>query len=197
MTRIILATRNQHKIKELDYFLADLPIEVSTLNDYPTVPSLVEDGTTFEENAIMKARRVFEETGVLSLSDDSGLEVYFMNGRPGVHSARYAGTKSNDDANNSKLLFEMRGVPPRRRGAQFRAVLALVGKGIEETTQGLCPGKLAESPRGINGFGYDPIFIPESYSRTYAELSAEEKNSLSHRSKAFEKMRDVLKSRVL
>ena len=197
MTRIVLASRNQHKIKELRYFLAGLPVEVASLDDFPGVPLIAEDGTTFEENAILKARRVFEETGVLSLADDSGLEVYFLNGRPGVYSARYAGIESNDGANNDKLLSEMRGVAPRRRGARFRAVLALIGKGVEETTQGFCPGNLAEYPRGVNGFGYDPIFIPENFNRTYAELSSEEKNVISHRSRAFEKMRDVLKSKIL
>ncbi len=196
MTKIVLATRNQHKIRELTFFLGGLAVEVLTLNDFPGVPPLVEDGITFRENALKKAHRVFEETGVLSLADDSGLEVFFLNGRPGVWSARYAGTETDDSANNQKLLLEMRAVAPRRRGAQFRALLALVGNRIEEVTEGVCPGRLAEYPRGTNGFGYDPIFIPDGFKRTYAELTAEEKNRISHRSKAFEKMREVLKSRI-
>ncbi len=196
MTRIVLATRNQHKIRELSYFLGGLPVEILTLNDFPAVPPLVEDGTTFRENALKKGRRVFEETGVLSLADDSGLEVFFLNGRPGYQSARYAGPETDDEANNEKLLGEMRAVAPRRRRAQFRAVLALIGNGIEEITEGTCLGKLAESPRGTNGFGYDPIFVPDGFNRTYAQLTSDEKNRISHRSKAFGKMRDILKAKV-
>ena len=194
MTKIVLASRNKHKVEELKFFLSGLPLEVATLDDFPNVPSLVEDGKTFKENALKKAYQVYRQTNVLTLADDSGLEVFFLNGRPGVHSARYAGIDANDDANNEKLLMEMRGVAPRRRGAQFHSFLALVGKGIEKTSEGICPGLLAENPRGTNGFGYDPIFIPNDFKRTYAELVAEEKNRISHRSRAFEKMREILKT---
>ncbi len=196
MTKIILASRNHHKVRELNYFLSGLQVDVVSLDSYPNIPPLPEDGSTFRENALMKARRVFEETGTWSLADDSGLEVFFLNGRPGVYSARYAGNESNDEANNRKLLLQMRGVAPRRRGAQFHAVLALVGANVEETTEGLCIGTLAEQPRGTNGFGYDPIFIPNGFSRTYAELLSEEKNRISHRSRAFALMKDVLKSKL-
>jgi XTP/dITP diphosphohydrolase len=194
--KIVLASRNKHKLTELRLFLSGLPFEVVSLEDFPDVPSLVEDGTTFRDNALKKAYQVFRQTNVMSLADDSGIEVFFLNGQPGVYSARYAGTRVNDDANNQKLLSDMKGVAPRRRGAQFRAVLALVGKGIEKTTEGICPGSIAESPRGTNGFGYDPLFIPMGFARTYAELIAEEKNRISHRSRAFEKMRDILKTEV-
>ncbi len=196
MTKIVVASRNEHKIREIRFFLSDLAIEVLTLNQYPDVPHLLEDGATFRENALAKAHQVFKQTGIMSLADDSGLEVFFLNGRPGVHSARYAGTELNDEANNRKLLQAMKAVAPRRRGAQFHAVLALVGKDVEQTTEGLCPGTLAESPRGSNGFGYDPIFIPSGYTRTYAELTSEEKNRISHRSRAFAAMREFLKSRL-
>ncbi len=194
MKKIVLASRNNHKLKELKYFLQGLPLEVLSVDDYPDIPHLIEDGATFRENALRKAHQVHERTNELSLADDSGLEVFFLNGRPGVYSARYAGAITNDDANNLKLLSEMKGVAPRRRTAQFKAVLALVDKGIERTTEGICPGVLAEAPRGTNGFGYDPIFIPDGFNRTYAELTAEEKNRISHRSRAFEKMREVLSS---
>lgn len=197
LTRLVLASRNKHKIEELKLFLSDLPVDGLTLHDYEGIPLLVEDGRSFRENALKKAYQVFDQTKTLTLADDSGLEVFFLNGRPGVYSARYAGPDANDEANNTKLLWEMRGVAPRRRGAQFRAVLALVGKGIEETAEGICPGMLAEGPRGINGFGYDPIFIPDSLTRTYAELASEEKNRISHRSRAFAKMREVLQSKIL
>ncbi len=118
--------------------------------------------------------------------------MFYLNGRPGVYSARYAGVQATDEENNEKLLNEMRGVPPRRRKAQFRSVLALVADDIESVTEGICSGKLAEYPRGTNGFGYDPIFIPDGFARTYAELTTEEKNSISHRAKSFSKMREVL-----
>lgn len=193
MTPLVLATRNKHKIAELKFFLRESPFEVATLDDFPGVPVLIEDGSTFGENALRKAQQVYHSTNVLTLADDSGLEVYFLNGRPGVFSARYAGDSATDDENNEKLLREMRGVAPRRRSARFRAVLVLLGKGIERTAEGFCPGTLAEYPRGMNGFGYDPIFIPNGFTRTYAELTADEKNRISHRSRAFENLRGYLK----
>ena len=188
MTKIILATRNRHKAGELKFFFNGFDIEILNVDDVAPDLELREDGTTFEENALQKAMTVYQKTGMLALADDSGLEVYYLNGRPGVYSARYAGKVTDDDKNNQKLLAEMRGVPPRRRRAQFRSVLALTGKGIREVTEGICPGVLGEFPRGTNGFGYDPIFIPDGFKKTYAELTAEEKNRISHRSRSFEKM---------
>ena len=203
MKKLVLATRNKHKIIELQTLLKGLGVEILTLNDFPNHPPLVEDGATFKDNALKKARTVFAYTKLPTLADDSGLEVFFINGRPGIHSARYAkpsgdkGTEnSSDEKNNEKLLAEMRGVAPRRRRAQFTAVLALVGPSYEETTEGVCPGRLGESPRGTGGFGYDPIFIPDGYKKTFAELGEEEKNKIGHRARAAEKMREVLKKRV-
>jgi XTP/dITP diphosphohydrolase len=193
MTKILLATRNKHKIEEIKTILSDLPLQVLTLIDFPDVPPLKEEGMTFQENSLQKAQTVYEHTKIPALADDSGLEVFFLNGRPGVVSARYAGDGASDEANNKKLLAEMRGVAPRRRRAQFRAVLTLLGDGIRETTEGICSGMLAESPRGTNGFGYDPIFLPAGFSRTYAELTAAEKNTISHRAKALAAMKDVLR----
>ena len=196
MKKLVLASKNRHKIVELRTFLKDLPFDVLAIEDLPNHPVLVEDGVTFEENALKKARVIHEHTKLLTLADDSGLEVFYRNGRPGVRSARYSGDGASDKSNNEKLLKEMRGVPPRRRRAQFRAVLALVGDGVEDLAVGVCPGVLAESPRGTNGFGYDPIFIPDGFVKTYAELSVEEKNRISHRSRAFANMRDILKKRA-
>ncbi|MEX1274580.1 MAG: XTP/dITP diphosphatase [Bacteroidota bacterium] len=193
MSKLVLATRNKHKIEEIKTILGDLPLEILTLSDFPDCPPLVEDGATMEENSLMKALAVHRFTTLPSLADDSGLEVFYLRGRPGVRSARYAGENATDEENNEKLLKEMRGVAPRRRSAQFRAVLTLAGEGFQEITEGVCRGRLAESPRGTNGFGYDPIFLPEEFVRTYAELSSEEKNKISHRAKALEKMRRVLK----
>jgi XTP/dITP diphosphohydrolase len=196
MTRIILATHNLHKARELKALLSDLDVDVLTLNDIPAALILREDGDTFEANAFQKARIVHDHTKILSLADDSGLEVSYLNGRPGVFSARYAGVGATDEINNYKLLAEMRGVAPRRRGAQFRSVLALVGDHIEERTEGICTGVIAETAKGTNGFGYDPIFIPDGFAKTYAEITAEEKNRISHRSRSFSKMKEVLKLKL-
>ncbi len=190
--RIVLATNNKHKIRELETLLSGSGLDLGTLADLPNAPTLREDGASFRENALQKARTVYEATDQPSLADDSGLEVFYLNGRPGVYSARYAGAGATDETNNEKLLGEMRGVPPRRRRAQFHAVIAFVDGSREIVTDGICPGKLGEGPRGTNGFGYDPIFIPEGFERTYAELSAEEKNKISHRSRAVAQMREVL-----
>ena len=196
MTDIILATRNIHKARELKTLLRGLDVNVRTLDDVSDHIILKEDGDTFEANAFQKARIVHSHTHLISLSDDSGLEVFFLNGRPGVFSARYAGAEATDEMNNRKLLQEMRGVAPRRRRAQFRSVLALVGDGMEEMTVGICPGTLAEKPVGTNGFGYDPIFIPDGFNKTYAELTSEEKNLISHRARSFAKMIKVIQSKL-
>lgn len=197
MTEIILATRNKHKARELKTMLSGFDVDVLTLDDLSTKIVLKEDGETFEANALQKARIVYNQSKLLSLADDSGLEVFYLNGRPGVFSARYAGAEATDEMNNRKLLEEMRGVAPRRRRAQFRSVLALVGNGMEELTEGICSGTLGETPIGTNGFGYDPIFIPDGFEKTYAELTAEEKNLISHRARSFVKMVQVMKSKQL
>jgi XTP/dITP diphosphohydrolase len=196
MTKLILATRNNHKARELQTLLSDLDISVLTLNDVSQDLVLREDGNTFEANAFQKARAVYHHTKMLSLADDSGLEVFYLNGRPGVFSARYAGEEATDEMNNRKLLAEMRAVTPRRRRAQFRSVLALVGHGVEEMTEGICAGMLGEIPCGSNGFGYDPIFFPDGFTKTFAELTAEEKNLISHRARSFAKMKEVLKAKL-
>lgn len=194
--KLILASRNRYKLGELRSFLQDLSVDVVSVDDVAPGLPLVEDGSTFVENALKKARAVHAHSKLPALADDSGLEVFFLNGRPGVISARYAGDAADDAANNEKLLRELRGVPPRRRHAQFRAVLALVGPGYEEIAIGTCAGTVMESPRGTNGFGYDPIFRPDGFSRTYAELSQEEKNRISHRSRAFKALHEILEHRL-
>ena len=196
MTEIILATHNIHKARELKTLLSDLNVDVLTLDDISTNIVLREDGDTFEANAFQKANIVHNHTKLMSLADDSGLEVFYLNGRPGVFSARYAGAEATDEMNNRKLLEEVRGVAPRRRRAQFRSVLALIGDGMEDMTEGICPGTIGETPRGTNGFGYDPIFIPDGFDKTYAELTAEEKNLISHRARSFAKMKKVMKTKL-
>ncbi|MBF8247305.1 MAG: XTP/dITP diphosphatase [Bacteroidetes bacterium] len=197
MKKLILASRNENKVEELTLFLSDMNLEVLSLSNFPAVPQVAEDGATFQENALKKARAIYEVTKIPSLADDSGLEVFFLNGRPGVRSARYAGDYAKDEENNEKLLGEMLGVPPRRRRAQFRCVLALVGSGFEDLTEGICMGNLAEVPRGTNGFGYDPVFIPDDFSRTYAELRSDEKNKISHRARAFRELTKILRDRFV
>jgi XTP/dITP diphosphohydrolase len=196
MTELILSTRNIHKARELKTLMGDLDINVLTLDDVSAEIELREDGDTFEANAFQKARIVHHHTKLLSLADDSGLEVFYLHGRPGVFSARYAGAEATDAMNNKKLLQETRGVAPRRRRAQFRSVLALVGDGMEEMTEGICSGTLGETPIGTNGFGYDPIFIPDGFNKTYAELTSEEKNLISHRARSFAKMVQVMKLKL-
>jgi XTP/dITP diphosphohydrolase len=194
--RLVLASRNEHKLLELRSFLRDLPVEVIAVDELAPGLTLIEDGVTFTENALKKARAVFATTKTVALADDSGLEVFYLNGRPGVYSARYAGNGATDSINNEKLLGVMRGVPARRRRAQFRALLALVGPGFEEIASGACTGMLAEAPTGTNGFGYDPIFVPDGFDQTFAELTQDEKNRISHRSRAFAALRDILRRRL-
>jgi XTP/dITP diphosphohydrolase len=197
MKKLVLASHNENKVEELTLFLSGLNLEVLTLRHFPSVPQVAEDGSTFQQNALKKAKAIYQVTKIPALADDSGLEVFFLNGRPGVRSARYAGDDAKDEQNNEKLLGEMLGVPPRRRRAQFRAVLALVGNGFEDLTEGICMGNLAEGPSGTNGFGYDPIFIPDDFSRTYAELSPDEKNRISHRGRAFRALKEILRGRLV
>lgn len=189
---LVLASRNKHKLRELRFFLDGLPIAVRGLDEFEHIGEIEEEGMTFADNALEKAREAHRLTGFPALADDSGLEVFYLNGRPGVRSARYSGASATDEINNEKLLREMKGVAPRRRAARFVAHLALIAPGVRELASGQCMGHVAEFPRGTNGFGYDPIFIPEGFDRTYAELSQDEKNQISHRSSAFKSMRAIL-----
>jgi len=195
MKQLVLATNNEHKIREIRSLLKNLPIELLTIRDIPNIPPLVEDGLTFQENALKKATTVFRRTSIPTLADDSGIEVFYLNMQPGVRSARYAGVNATDAQNNEKLLQAMRGVAPRRRRAQFRSVIVLVDKNVQETTEGIFSGSLGEFPKGANGFGYDPLFIPEGMTKTSAELTDEEKNAISHRGQSLKKMIEVLQKR--
>lgn len=194
MKEILLATHNRYKAEELSALLAPLGVHVRSLNDFPQLQETVEDQPTLEGNALKKAREAFHATGILSLADDTGLEVFYLRLDPGVLSARYAGKNATYADNNKKLLREMLAVPKWRRGAQFRTIIALVGKGIEHTVEGKVEGTLLEEPRGSNGFGYDPVFVPNGQKKTYAEMTLEEKNTLSHRALALQKVLTVLKN---
>jgi XTP/dITP diphosphohydrolase len=191
-TKIILATRNQHKFAEIKEILGELPIELVSLNDYPQIPGIEETGSTFVENAVLKAQTIFELTQEWSIADDSGLEVFALNGSPGIYSARFAGDDHDYVENNQKLLKLLSDVPLQQRKAQFRCVAAIVGPGYKEIMEGIVQGRIINELRGNNGFGYDPLFIPEGYDKTFAELSEETKNQISHRALAFEKVKEVL-----
>ncbi len=190
--RAVFATRNPHKVAEVTDILSALPLELLTLQDFPEIGDIPETGQSFEENALIKARAVFQATGVLTLADDSGLEVDALNGAPGIYSARFAGPEADYQANNAKLLEALKHVPPEKRTAQFRCVVAIVGPNIEKTVEGIIRGTLTDKPRGHKGFGYDPLFIPEGYRQTFAQLGESIKNKISHRARAFQKAALIL-----
>jgi XTP/dITP diphosphohydrolase len=191
--RIVLATHNKDKAREFHALLDGLGIELQTLDAYPNVGPIEEDTPSLEGNALKKAREVFRLTGVPSLADDTGLEVRYLNDAPGVFSSRYAGPGATYADNVRKLLNDLRGVPPRRRGAQFRCVLALViGEEKVETAEGVCRGVILEQPRGNGGFGYDPVFLPHGQTQTFAEMDLSLKNRLSHRARAGMDMKRIL-----
>lgn len=196
MRKLVLATRNKGKLKEISALLKELPVELFSVLDFPEVSDVVEDGATLEENALKKARAIFAATCLPALADDSGLEVQALSMRPGVISARYAGEGATYEANNRKLLFEMQDVPPSRRAARFRCVAAFVSDDFEKTTEGVCAGRIIDSPRGAGGFGYDPLFVPDGYDKTFAELPVGIKNDMSHRAKAFAAMKEFLQKVV-
>jgi XTP/dITP diphosphohydrolase len=198
MNTILLATHNRDKAREFREILGDLGIELLTLDTFPLVGPVTEDGLTLEENALKKAVEVHRQTGLASLADDTGLEVRYLNDAPGVYSSRFAGPGASYADNVRKLLAQLRGVPPRRRGARFRTVLAFVpASGQHELAEGAVRGVIVESPRGGGGFGYDPIFLPDGFAETYAEMTTETKNRISHRARAGERMKDVLKKRLM
>jgi len=192
MTRLVLATRNEDKAAEFRALLGDGVTEVLTMESFPALGEIDEDGTTLEENALKKARTVFKATGLPSLADDSGLEVFYLNGAPGVYSARFSGPGATYESNCRKLLELMRGVPPRRRSARFRCVLAIVTRESEEVVEGVCHGRITESRQGTSGFGYDPVFVPAGHNRAFAEMNPEEKNKISHRALALNRLRPLL-----
>lgn len=192
--RLLLATRNRHKKQELVQMLAGLNIEVLTLNDLAPMPEIEEDGMTFEENASKKARMTAISSGLICLADDSGLEVDALNGQPGVFSARFAGPEADDRKNNEKLLHLLSEVEESRRSARFVCVIAVSDpSGNTRCVRGICPGKIGIEPHGEGGFGYDPLFIPDGFEVTFAELSSVQKNRVSHRGRALENAIPIIK----
>lgn len=192
---LVIATRNKKKIEEIKRIIKDSKISIFTLYDFPGSPEIEEDGATFDENAIKKAVAVAKYTGKAAIADDSGLEVKALHGAPGILSARYAGKDADDRKNIEKLLYEMQSVDIEQRGARFVCCIALVlPDGTTNTFHGYVGGTIGREPRGARGFGYDPLFYPNGYNRTFAEMTDEEKDKLSHRGEALRKVREFLKS---
>lgn len=191
--KIVLATRNLGKLREIQSILSDLPLQLQSLSEYPDAPEAQETGSTYLENAREKARLVAEYTGHWALADDSGLEVEALGWKPGLHSARFAGPNASDSDNIQKLLREFPRNADSKR-AVFRCILVLRNRdGREFSTEGALWGVICSSPSGTDGFGYDPIFYLSDRKKTLAELSAEEKNKISHRTQALEKMKPHLR----
>lgn len=195
---LVLATNNRDKVREMRHALDGLAVRILTRDDYPGIPEVVEDGATLAENSLKKARALCEATGLPAVADDTGLEVDALDGAPGVFSSRFAGPDVTYEENVQELLRRMKGVPGPKRTARFRCVIALVEpSGAEILVEGICEGMILDAPRGVGGFGYDPVFLIPSRDRTFAELSVEEKNEISHRGLAMARMRRVLSERFL
>ena len=192
--KLVLATRNQDKVREISEILKiEDGIELLSLHNYPDAPDVVEDGKTYEENAIKKASTLAEYTGYLTIADDSGLEVDALDGAPGVHSARYAGENASDRDRVVKLLDALQNVPDDRRSGRFICAMAIADPLAQVlVVRGVCEGRIIRMPRGTKGFGYDPVFVPVGYDKTFAELGDEIKNQISHRAKALDEAKKLL-----
>lgn len=194
----VIATENKHKLREIGAILKDFHLEVLSIKDVGLEGlEIIEDGKTFEENALIKARAIMEKTGKLTIADDSGLEVNILKNQPGIRSARFAGENATDDENNQKLLKLLEGVQLHNRTAQFVCCMAAVfPNGDIIVLRGECPGTIGFEPRGKDGFGYDPLFIVEKYNKTFAEMGEEEKNKISHRAVALGKLKEKLRIKL-
>lgn len=190
---LLLGTRNKNKVSELTDMLKDLPVKIVTLLDYPEIGPILEDGKTYHENASKKALTLARHTGVVTLADDSGLEVDALGGRPGIYSSRFAGDNATDEQNIDKLLILMAGIDRKKRGARFVCVIALARpSGEVELMEGELRGEIGFHKMGELGFGYDPVFIVPDLGKSLAQIGFEEKNRISHRGKAMAKVRELL-----
>jgi len=192
--KIILATHNIDKRKELLHSLSELNIQLLTLDKFPKVGEIIEDGDTLTENALIKARTVHQITGLPAISDDTGLEVDALNGAPGIYSARYAGENCSYADNVNKLLREMQSIPHEERGARFRTTMAFVHDDTELIAHGVVEGRITEEAKGVGGFGYDPVFYHPVEEKTFAEMNVENKNKISHRGIAIRDLKGLLRS---
>ena len=198
MDKIIFATSNQGKMKEIREILKDLDVEVLSMKDAGIVADIVEDGSTFEENALIKARTIRDMTGCTVLADDSGLEVDALNKEPGIYSARYMGEDTSYDVKNANIIERLSGLEGEERSARFVCVIAAAfPDGTDETRRGTIEGQIGFEPAGTNGFGYDPIFYVPEFGCTTAQLESDQKNAISHRGKALRAMKEVIRQRVV
>jgi len=197
MTGLVIATRNKDKLKEIKTLLKDLPVKVLSLDGFKDAPEVKENRKTLEGNAKKKALKVSRFLKRLVVADDSGLEVAAIGNKPGVYSARFSGPGATYKSNNSKLLKLLEGVPSAKRKARFRCVVAVADRGrIIGLAEGKCNGRIGFKPAGKTGFGYDPVFIPNGYKKTFAQMGLKKKNKISHRSKALIKSKDIIKNYV-
>jgi len=192
MDKIVFATSNKNKLREAKSILEDLPYKFIGLDSFSNIPPILETGKTLLENSLIKAKTVFDITGLPSIGDDTGLEVEYLNGSPGVMSARYAGESASSQDNINKLLLDMNGVHVSECKARFRTVISFITDSDEQWVEGTVDGIIIDKPQGSGGFGYDSIFFIPKLNKTFAELSMEEKNKISHRGLALEKFRILL-----
>jgi XTP/dITP diphosphohydrolase len=192
MKKIFIASKNKGKISEIKTYLRGMDYEVFSFLDSPEIPDIEETGNTFEENALLKARSVFNAVRIPVLADDSGLEVDYLKGAPGIYSARYSGKNATDNDNNEKLLSELKDIEYHQRTAAFKCVICLFDGLNERYFEGVCEGSIITSKKGEKGFGYDPLFVPKGYTETFAELGIEVKNKISHRGKALLSLKKFL-----
>ena len=195
---IVAASRNKHKIEEIEAITKKFGMSIISRDEAGVPPvEIVEDGETFEENSFKKADEIMKLCGKITLADDSGLMVDYLGGAPGVYSARFAGEDGNDEKNNDKLLKLLDGVPAKERTAKFVSVITMVyPDGTVLSARGACPGRIITVPTGDGGFGYDPLFVPEGYDKTFAQLTPEEKNAISHRAAALAELEKLLEARA-
>ncbi len=191
--KILLATKNPGKIREMNKLFEDTGIEFVGLDTLKETPEVVEDGKTYHDNAMKKAMTFYHISSIPTLAEDSGLEVDALDGAPGIYSARFAGENATDEENNQKLLSLLKGVPPEKRTARFVSVLCLVIDGKPYFFEGEVKGQILEEPEGESGFGYDPLFVPEGYDMSFAVLGSEVKNKISHRARAIQKLKEFVK----
>ncbi len=194
--KIILATHNLDKCAEMMAIMEKMPIKLLSLNKFPEIEEIYEDGKTLAENAFIKAITVHKQTGLPAIADDTGLEVDALDGKPGIYSARYAGEYCSYSDNVTKLLREMINIPKKKRSALFRTVIVYVDHNMELVAEGIVEGIITDVTKGIDGFGYDPVFYVPGMKKTYAEMNMNEKNQHSHRGKAVRKMQKLLTSRL-
>ena len=193
--KIVLATHNEDKCAEMTAILGELPIQLLSLADFPEIGEIEENGNSLEENALIKARTVYSLTGFPSCADDTGLEVDALDGEPGVHTSRYAGENCSYSDNLNKLLQKMVNIPADKRTAHFKTIIAFIGKNMELVSEGVVEGMITTKPKGVCGFGYDPVFYILEKNKTYSEMEMTEKNQISHRGKAIQNMMKLLQSR--